>query len=65
MPIHNSEVSDVFRKVADLLEIQGANEYRIRAYRDAAQSIDNLSSNLEELVNDDTDLTKIPGIGKA
>ena len=31
MPIHNSDVSEVFSKVADLLEIQGANAFRVRA----------------------------------
>ena len=32
MPIQNSEVADVFNKVADLLEIEGENQFRVRAY---------------------------------
>ncbi|MGD8478239.1 MAG: helix-hairpin-helix domain-containing protein, partial [Burkholderiales bacterium] len=33
MPVHNSEIADMFEKLADLLEIEGANPFRVRAYR--------------------------------
>ncbi len=65
MPIHNSEISDKFRKVARLLSIEGANQFRVRSYRDAAQKIDNLSQNVSEMVARDEDLTKISGIGES
>lgn len=65
MPIHNSDVSDILREVADLLEIEGANEFRVRAYRSAAQSIDNLSKDVTELVEEDADLTEISDIGES
>jgi DNA polymerase (family X) len=29
MPVHNSEIAEMFEEVADLLEIEGANEFRI------------------------------------
>jgi len=65
MPIHNSDISEIFRKIADLLAIDEANEFRIRAYRQAAQSIDNLSQDISTLVAEDKDLTQLPGIGKS
>jgi DNA polymerase (family X) len=36
VPIQNSDVAEIFEKVADLLEIEGENRFRVRAYRDAA-----------------------------
>ncbi len=65
MPIHNSDISEIFRKIADLLAIDEANEFRIRAYRQAAQSIDNLSQDISTMIAEDKDLTQLPGIGKS
>lgn len=64
MPVANAEVGRIFNELADLLEIQGANEFRVRAYRNAARTIDNLSHSLDALVNNGEDLTELPGIGK-
>lgn len=38
MFIHNADIATVFGEIADLLEIQGANQFRVRAYRDAART---------------------------
>jgi len=38
MPIQNSDVAEIFEKVADLLEIEGENQFRVRAYRGAART---------------------------
>ncbi len=35
MPIHNSDVAEIFEKVADLLEIEGENQFRVGAHREA------------------------------
>jgi len=43
MPVRNSDVADIFNKLADLLDIEGENQFRIRAYRDAARTIAGLS----------------------
>ncbi|WP_425446746.1 DNA polymerase/3'-5' exonuclease PolX [Dethiothermospora halolimnae] len=64
MPVHNSEISDIFGKMADLLEIKGANQFRVRAYRNGALSISNLSKSLRNMVSEGVDLTDIEGIGK-
>ena len=59
----NKEVAEIFRKVAALLEIKGDNPYRIRAYQRAAQNIEALTIELEDLAAQGK-LEKIPGIGK-
>ena len=35
MPVSNSDISDKLREAADLLEIKGADEFRVRSYRQA------------------------------
>ncbi len=65
MTMHNQEIADLFDKLADLLEIDGANAFRVRAYRQAAQSIAGLSENLAEEVERGEDLTELPNVGKA
>ena len=64
MPVHNAEVAAIFNELADLLEIQGANEFRVRAYRSAARNINSLPHSVSEMVARDEDLSKLPGIGK-
>ncbi len=59
----NKEVAEIFRKVAALLEIKGDNPYRIRAYQRAAQNIEALTVDVEELAARGK-LERIPGIGK-
>ncbi len=58
----NKEVADIFNKVAALLEIKGDNPYRIRAYQRAAQVIEALTTDLEELAKQGK-LERLPGIG--
>ena len=64
MPIYNSDVADIFNEVADLLEIEGANQYRVRAYRNAARTISTLSRNVSDMVEEGEDLTELRGIGE-
>ena len=42
MPVVNATISAIFDEIADLLDIQGANPFRIRAYRNAARTIGEL-----------------------
>lgn len=65
MPVHNSDIAEIFSEIADLLDIEGANEFRVRSYREAAQSIENLSSNVTDLVDEGKDLTELHGIGES
>jgi len=64
MPVHNSDVEEIFNEIADLLEIEGANPFRVRAYRNAARTIGSLSRNVRDMVEEDEDLTELPGIGE-
>lgn len=65
MPVHNSDISDILNKTADLLEIEGADEFRVRSYRQAARSVENLTENLTDKVANGEDLTKISDIGES
>lgn len=64
MPVRNEAVADAFDEIADLLEIEEANPFRVRAYRNAARTIRGLGVELAEMVARDQDLTALPGIGK-
>ncbi len=65
MAITNEQIANKFTQLADLLEFQGANPFRLRAYRNAAKAIRELADPIEKLVADGQDLTKIEGVGKA
>ncbi len=61
----NPDIAAVFGQIADLLEFQGSNPFRIRAYRNAARMIRDLPESLAEIVADpDRKLTELDGIGK-
>ena len=63
--MQNTEVARLFEELADLLEIQGTNPFRLRAYRNAARTIESLPEPIASLVSDPTrDLQDLPGIGK-
>jgi DNA polymerase (family 10) len=64
MPVHNEDIAVIFDEMADLLEIEEANPFRVRAYRNAARTIRGLGQELQQLVADGEDLTRLPGIGK-
>ena len=63
MAITNADIASIFNKVADLLEIKGENPFKVRAYRNAARTIENIGKSLSDLVEEGYDLTKLPGIG--
>lgn len=64
MPVHNAEVAALFQQIADLLEIENANPFRVRAYRNAARELEALGVPVAELLANGEDLTELPGIGK-
>lgn len=63
MPTHNADIAAIFEEIANLLEIQGANPFRIRAYRNAARTLGELSQEAYKLIEKNEDLTRLPGIG--
>jgi DNA polymerase (family 10) len=61
----NAEIATVFDQVADLLEFQGANPFRVRAYRNAAHTVRTLAEPISKIAADPSrKLTEISGIGK-
>jgi len=63
MKVDNIKIARIFREIADLLSIKGENPFRIRAYEKAADILEHLSGNIEELYREGK-LKQIPGIGK-
>lgn len=57
----NQEIARIFNGIADLLEINAENPFRVRAYRRAAQNIDGFTKDVAELTKEQ--LIEIPGIG--
>ncbi len=64
MPPHNFEIADIFDQLADLLEIEGANPFRVRAYRNAARMIRGHARSMADLLAEGRDLSQLPDIGK-
>lgn len=62
-PVKNIDIANIFDRLADLLELEGENPFRVRAYRNAAATVENLPQNLEEMVKKGDDLTSLPAIG--
>src|SRR5512137_1194938 len=64
MRVHNADIAAVFDEIADLLEIEGANPFRIRAYRNAALTLRDLPREVAAMIDRGEDLTELPGIGE-
>ncbi len=62
--VDNQEIAAQFERIAELLEIQGENPFRVRAYRNAARTIQNLPRNLASMVAAGERLEELPTIGK-
>lgn len=61
----NKKISKIFKEIADILEIEGQNVFRIRSYQRAAQLIESYPHNMKDLAEKGVDeLTSIKGIGK-
>jgi len=63
IPPRNHTIADEFRRIADELENQQANPFRVRAYRQAAHLIAGLTEDAGELARRG-ELIKMKGIGK-
>jgi len=65
MAIQNADIAALFEQMADLLDIQGADSFRVRAYRNGAYTVENYGRSLASMVAAGEDLTAIPNVGKA
>ncbi len=61
----NADIAAVFEEVADLLELQQANAFRVRAYRNAARTISHWPKAMADLLARGHDLADLPAIGKS
>jgi DNA polymerase (family 10) len=62
--MENVEIATTLDEMADILEIKGANRFRVRAYRSAARTVERLTQRLTDLVESGASLQELPGIGK-
>ncbi|MFQ5937024.1 MAG: helix-hairpin-helix domain-containing protein, partial [Acidiferrobacterales bacterium] len=62
----NQKVADKLREAADLLHQQGANPFRVSAYRRAAETVISLQRDLRAIVKEEglDGLTALPGVGR-
>jgi len=63
-PLKKEQIVEVLETIATLLELQEENPFKIRAYTNAARSIETWGGNLRELAEENR-LEEIPGVGKA
>ena len=63
----NEEIARRFMRLALLLEIRGEDRFRIRSYRNAAESIETWPTQLKKIAQEEgaRGLQTIPGVGKA
>jgi DNA polymerase (family 10) len=64
MPFANADAAAVFEEIADLLEVQGGNAFRVRAYRSAARTLRDLPRSVREMLDAGEDLDDLPAVGK-
>ena len=61
----NQKIAEIFQEMGDMLEIQGANRFRVLAYQKAARTIADLPRELNDIYRKDPGkLEELPGIGK-
>lgn len=58
----NKQIADIFRRTAEILEIKGDNPFKIRAYQRAADGLEGVTEDLEDIERQGR-LRQIPGIG--
>ncbi len=61
----NQKIAETLEQLADLLEFTGTNPFRLRAYRNAARVIRDMTDSVTSLVAAGKELTGIEGIGKS
>ena len=60
----NTEVAAVFQEIADILDRQGENPFKVKAYRNAVRTLHELNEPVAD-INARGELRKVPGFGEA
>lgn len=61
----NVTMACLLSETADLMEIDGADGFRVRSYRNAAEAVEQTTVDLSAAASDAAQLLAIPGIGKS
>jgi DNA polymerase (family 10) len=61
--MRNAEIAAALRELGVLYELDGADRFRVLAYREAARTVANSPISIEQLA-DEGRLTELPGVGK-
>ena len=61
----NATMARLLEQTADLMEIDGADSFRVRSYRRAAEAVEQTTVDLSACCQDSSKLLEIPGIGKS
>jgi DNA polymerase (family X) len=62
--VDNKAIANILYETADLLEIDAADSFRIRSYRNAAQAVENHSEQIKDIIAEPKRVLAIAGIGK-
>jgi DNA polymerase (family 10) len=62
--VKNREIAHIFESIADILELQGENLFRVNAYRNAARILQDLARDVEHVAAEGK-LAELPGFGKS
>lgn len=65
MRVRNRDIAEVLTELADLLEVSGANQFRVRAYRSAVRTVESAGEDLSRMVDREEDLTELEGVGES
>jgi DNA polymerase (family X) len=60
----NKAIAGILYETADLLEIDGADSFRIRSYRNAAEAIEAQTQQIADIIDEPKKVLAIHGIGK-
>jgi DNA polymerase (family X) len=65
--MNNEQIAERFYRLANLMEIRGDDRYRIRSYRNAAETIETWPTPMLKIAREEgaRGLQTIPGVGKA
>jgi DNA polymerase (family 10) len=63
MDMTNADIAAVFAEIADWLELDAENPFRIRAYRNAARTLEAWPRQLADMPHERREFEKLPGIG--
>ncbi|HER10035.1 MAG TPA: DNA polymerase/3'-5' exonuclease PolX [Bacteroides sp.] len=63
--VHNKEIASILGELADLLDIKGEDQFRVRSYRKASRVVAGMSESLSRLGDDREKLKELPGIGES